>query len=269
MSQRINVLTGTLVLAIPNKEGMVVCADDRIEDFHGRLIDGTNKLHQVGSRAVLTGSGSPIFIDNKTTGELYNSLTEAVEFFSARGAENVGQHLDALRLHIETGFNNFLKGRKKEDWPESGGGPNNHLFRLLIFYLDGKNNFQGYAVKIYFNKEATPPVKVVADNMTREAFAGAAIFGDPKITSEIVNGTNQEYNEFRVITGHLLANQNSPDQVSLKEAEMFGRGFVRAYSEVAPTRFNERRYGANAFCALLSYKAGFQWLPHRPRGRRG
>jgi len=56
-------VSGSLVVAVPTKKGLVVCADKRTNDNLRGDLDTATKITQVSPNAAAASTGTPVFLD--------------------------------------------------------------------------------------------------------------------------------------------------------------------------------------------------------------
>src|SRR5216683_6776460 len=103
---------GTLILAIPCKKGLVVCADRKM-----RIIGGPNqvlevvKINQLGPHAAFGLVGNPVFYSPvRPYTELFNAGTAVKRFYASRDTRRIQETWDELVPTMQERFSRFLAG---------------------------------------------------------------------------------------------------------------------------------------------------------------
>jgi hypothetical protein len=254
-------IKGTIILAIQYKEGLVVCADKRVEHWTGELVDGVTKLKRLGKRGVFSVTGSPIHIEKKDGTELFNVFS-IVDYFSRnKEVVDLNQAVSDLKKALEDKFLTYINARKKEDWPESGAGPNHLLFKLVLFNVNSRREIQTVFVKLYYDKDALSPVKVVSEDFPQARLISPLIIDNPGPVTEIVSGTDKRFDSIRAnpTIRRFVQDRPLPCQISLEEAVAFGKEYIEANSEISRLMFNDPKLGWTSDCAILRFEEGLIW----------
>src|SRR5215813_3822666 len=109
---------GTLILAIPVREGLVLCGDRLITDQTGARVGEETKIKPVGERAAFVVSGR-VGLDMNTTPRtvLFDAHQLIEQFLKDKDIETVDW--EAYRTTLRDEFLRALERVPFEQWPES------------------------------------------------------------------------------------------------------------------------------------------------------
>src|SRR5262249_32354082 len=149
---------GTLILAIPVREGLVLCGDRWITDDNGIRVGEETKIRPFGRRTVfvLSGKGGlDLLTTPRTTLFEANPLTE--EYVKGRDIEATDWW--DYRKMLGGAFQHALEQIPFEQWPESKWGDDS-LVHVLVFYVDDQRQLQGSYVRLKYLKQQPPKIEL-------------------------------------------------------------------------------------------------------------
>ena len=243
---------GTLVVAVPVKEGLVVCSDKRLFNNETRTFTDTFvKIRKVNDNALFVATHTVGFFDSRS-GKMEFDAFEVTAKYSAKHDLNAGKPFwDGLKKEITNQLRAYFSNRKFNEWPESDKKNNNLLFNLL-FYSIKENRALGYSVKVFYEKARTPVI-YVSDPVTEE-IKTPKLGGKGKELLDYL-ARNPSIAQEPLIARFGQANFNA-QEASSSEAVSFAKRLFTLTSTALP----EARVSSTFDCASLKYRGGFQWL---------
>jgi len=258
---RSSVLTrgGTLILAIPVREGLVLCGDRLITDNNGVRVAEETKIRPLGTSGafVLTGT---VGLDLSTTPRTVlfdaNELTE--KYLKGRDLGSVDW--DDYRRVLSHAFQNALERVPFDQWPASRWGTES-LFQVLVFYVDPQHHLQGRYIRLEYLKQQPPKIELSFRVMVKEQFDRALPIpiGNQKVYNELKAGHSPDFDEFRrsAIVQRFIKGTEPSAQATSNDAITFSRIIIEATSSEAkllPGR--EEPVGPDCDCFVLDRRSG-------------
>ncbi len=151
-------LRGTLVVAVPVSEGLVVCSDKRLYNHgSGTFTDNYIKIRKVSDNALFVATHTIGFYDERSKAMAFNAF-EITEKYAANNDLNAGKPFwDGLKKEITVQLRAYFAKRSYAEWPESDRENNNLLFNL-IFYTVRDGKAWSYSLKVFYEKARTPVI---------------------------------------------------------------------------------------------------------------
>ncbi len=253
---------GTLVLTVPTKEGLVVCADKRRYNEIQGATDDEVKVFRLGKGAGFAVSGARAILSRTDFSKLFDATDVVVKYFADKDISNgIEKYWDELQVTIKQ---EYLKYRAAggPDWEAPVLLPDYRLYVLIFFYLDEANRIQVMKVEFRYKKEPPTLLDVVRYRTTEVSLKSAQAEGQGEVVGEIIRGQDARFSDLR--SNHLIkrfkAGEN-PATISVNDALKFAKKLVQATNERnhlisnIPTLVSQ-----NSDCAIMSYKEGFKWL---------
>jgi hypothetical protein len=169
---------GTLVVAVPVQEGLVVCSDKRLyNDTTNTFTDTYVKIHQVNSGALFVATHTTGFLD-ATTGKMAFDIFDITEkFVSKNDFKPSPAYWDSLKKEIRDQLLAYLSPRKYSDWPATDTANNKLLFNLVFYAVDGKTA-RSYSMSVFYEKAPTPVIYI--PNVSAEEVKTPKLLGKGK-----------------------------------------------------------------------------------------
>src|SRR5262249_27380364 len=135
-------LHGTLIMAIPTKDDLVICSDKKfmITGTRNRVMEVV-KITQIGSHAAFGLSGNPVFYHPHSGAELFNAKNVVERFYANKDLRLIDETWHEFVPTLQQEFKRFLSGLTFEQAPPSGPGSSNFLFHIP-FWLRMENSVQ-------------------------------------------------------------------------------------------------------------------------------
>jgi hypothetical protein len=266
MPHVVDILHGTLIIAVPTKSGLVVCADKKmlITGARSRLLDVV-KIKQLGSHAAFGLSGNPVFYDPSNGRQLFSAEDVVRRFYSDKELRLIKDTWRKFVPALQQEFTRFLSGLTAAEAPPSGPAPSYFLFHLPFWYVDADGEFGTTTISIKYIKEQGMvqgfclPESAAAFQVGR-AFA----WGSVEVFDELRTGRDPRFESFRSDPQiKRLVNDSPPvNEVEAEEAAIVLKRIIKFSSEnltlLAPNKLD---VGSTTDCALISKTDGFKWLP--------
>ena len=245
-------LHGTLVVAVPVREGLVACSDKRLFNSDaGTYTDTFVKIRKASANALFVATNIVGFYDQHTKTMAFNATDITANYVAKHNITDGRPFWDGLKKEIGDQLRRYLAERKFADWPESEKENGNLLFNL-VFYTVAPNNIRSYTIKVYYEKAETPVIYVsdpVGEQVRTPKLSGKGrelmryLPGDPTLANDpaILRFDESRFNA---------------QQTSVADAVDFARKLFAFTNAVVP----QAQVSATYDCSLLSYQNGFEWL---------
>ena len=245
-------LRGTLVVAVPVSDGLVVCSDKRLyNNDSGTFTDTYTKIRKVGDKALFVATHTIGFYDERTKSIAFNAfeMTEKYVRNNDLGAGKV--FWDGLKKEITSQLKAYFANRPYAEWPESDRANNNLLFNL-IFYSVREGKAWSYSVKVLYEKARTPVIFI--SDPVREQVRTPKLAGKGR---DVMNYLARD----RQLLANPLIQRFDEARFDLKtstpdDAVAFARTLFRATSDRVP----QANVSPTFDCAMISYQNDFRWL---------
>jgi hypothetical protein len=255
---------GTLILAIPVREGLVLCGDRWITDQTGAHVGEETKIKPVGERAAVVMSGR-VGLDLKTNPPtvLFDAHQLTEQFLKDKDVETADW--EQYQATLRDALQGALEQLPFERWPESRWG-NQSFLQVLIFYIDRARQLQGVYVRLQYQRQQPPMIDVSMTRMIREQFAHALPIpiGNQRVYREIESGHAPAFDDLRrsSFIQRFIRGTLPVDSATSSEAISFARIVIRATSTRA--RLLPGPYepvGPDCDCFVLSKDEGLVPIP--------
>ena len=245
-------IKGTLVVAVPVQDGLVVCSDKRLYNHQtGTFTDTFVKIHKVDKNSLFVATNTVGFLDKQTGKMGFDVFDITARYVSRNGFTPSRRFWDGLKQEIGRRLREYLWKQNYQDWPETDVASNKLLFNL-VFYSTAGESARSYTVKVFYEKARTPIIYIsdpVSEEVKTPKLSGKGrdvmnyLARDPKLSRDPFILRFDEFN-FDI------------QKVTIREAVYFaGRLFLLANSALPAARVSSTHD-----CALLGYEKGFQWI---------
>lgn len=246
-------LTGTLVVAVPAREGLVVCSDKRLFNHETRTFtDSFVKIRKVSDNALFVATHTIGFFDRRSGKTAFDAYEITAKYAAAHRLSDGKPFWDGLKREITNQLRGYLAKRKFAEWPEADKQNSNLLFNLL-FYSVKDGRAWHHSVKVFYEKARTPVIYVSGPVME-------------EVRTPKLGGKGKELLAYlarnpQIARDPLIARFDQTNFVSRDTTAPDAVGFARKLFDVTSAAVPEARVSPAFDCALLSYQSGFQWLP--------
>ena len=155
---RAQALHGTLVVAVPARDGLVVCSDKRLSNLDAGTVEDTFvKIRKVDRRTLFVATNTIAFRD-RSSGELAFDVFDITSRYVQQRPFAAGRSFwGGLKRHLLEQLQDYLAKRKYEEWPATDVVNNRLLFNLLFFSTDGKTA-RSHTLRLFYEKKRTPAI---------------------------------------------------------------------------------------------------------------
>jgi len=257
-STRIGVSRGTLVLVLPSRVGLVICADKRKWNKLEGEDDHADKIHQLSPRAVFAISGDEsLLVPNADRLETVFSLTASAQSVYKRGGlcdtdQGWNQFANSLKTEYESAHRTH--GAPIETTPGSQDGV---VWEIVFLYLRHK---QPTMKTVEYRLGGTVTVSSLP--------AHPYITGETAVALRILRPQFYSDQRFSDLWGNAqiyrawnFGAEGYPANVSLDDALFLAHTFIRASNERMHLIVDgPNLVGPTCDCGLLSKASDFRWL---------
>jgi hypothetical protein len=244
-------LRGTLVVAVPVKEGLVVCSDKRLFNVDSRTFsDNSVKIRKINNGALFVATNTVGFFDQRSGKMTFDAVDITARYVASHDMRSK-VFWDGLKDEIRNQLRAYFASHKYSDWPESDKANNNLLFNLL-FYSTEDNRPRGYSLNVFYEKARTPLISIIGP--VSETIRTPKLGGKGKDLLAYFSRNPSEAQDPRIsrfdATHFDIQNTSASDAL----------GFAEKLFVLTSTNLPEAKVSPTFDCALLDYQRGFQWL---------
>lgn len=243
---------GTLVVAVPVSEGVVVCSDKRLyNETTGKFRDDYVKIHRVGDKALFVATHTTGFL-NKTSGKMEFDIFDLVQnFVSKHGFDPSRQYWNALRGEIRSKLSGYLSKLKYRELPATDVANNRLLLNLVFFAIEDKKA-KDYSISVFYEKAQTPVINV--GDVVIESVKTPKLLGKGKDVMGLFAqnpALGRDPSILRFDQSYFnIATTSASDAVAFAS-----RLFI-----LTNTQLPQAQVSKTHDCALLGYQTSFRWL---------
>jgi len=243
---------GTLVVAVPVSDGLVVCSDKRLfNDQTGTFTDDFVKIRKVGNRALYVATHTIGFLD-KATGKMAFDVFALTNHYVAQHEFVPGKpYWNGLSSEIRNQLSAYLTKQRFEELPETDTRNNGLLFNL-VFYAVVDNKVRSYSLSVFYQKARTPVV-YIADVVSQEVKTPQLTGKGKDVIAYLARNpaVAQDPSILRFDQSRFDARKISPaDAIA----------FANKLFYITNTAILTARVSATYDCASINYQSGFQWI---------
>ncbi|HKX84074.1 MAG TPA: hypothetical protein VJL58_07640 [Pyrinomonadaceae bacterium] len=249
---RPGLVTGTLVVAVPVNEGLVVCSDKRLFNHSTETFaDDAVKIRQAGDNALFVATNTIGFRDNRT-GEMGFDAFEITEKYLAKHPfTNTRPFWDGLREEIRKKLFDYFAGQRAADLPSTDFESGRLLFNL-VFYSVVQKRIKSHTIRVFYERAATPIVSV--PGVISEEVRTPKLSGKGRVVIAHISRTPTLSSDAAI----LRFDQYRFDmrKTSITDAVGFAEKLFYITNAALPGAYVSKTYD----CALLGHQGGFRWL---------
>ena len=245
-------LSGTLVVAVPIDEGVVVCSDKRMFNRDaGTFTDSFVKIRKVSDNALFAATNTVGFYDARTKTVAFDAFEVTAGYAGRHPFEDTPKFWGGLTDEIRGRLRQYFKKRNPTEWPESDRENNNLLFNVVFYSLDGER-VRGHTLKVFYEKAATP--KIYFSGPVREEVRS------PKLSGKGIELINYLARNPQIAADPAIMqfDQTRFDQEQTTANEAVA--FARRLFQITNTALPQARVSPTFDCAELSFGGGFRWV---------
>ena len=246
-------LHGTLVVAVPVNEGLVVCADKRLfNDATGTFDDTFVKVRKVNSNTLFVATNTIGFLD-RSTGKMEFDAFEITSNY-AKKHDFSGGHVfwDGLRTEIRKQILAYLNKRKYTEWPATDIANNRLLFNLVFYSVGPDRRIRSYSLRVFYEKAQTPVIDI--PDVFAEEVRTPQLTGKGKAVMDYLS-LHPELVRDLGIARFEESNFDVKKTSTLDAVNFAGKLF-----SLTNTALPGAEVSSEHDCVLLSDQNGFQWI---------
>jgi hypothetical protein len=243
---------GTLVVAVPVKEGLVVCSDKRLFNSDaGTFTDNHIKIHKVDDNSLFAATNTVGFYDRKTRSMAFDAFEVTEKYVASHNLSEGKPFWDGLKKEITTRLRDYFAKRSYAEWPASDRANNNLLFNL-VFYSIRDGLTLGHTLRVFYKKAKTPVI-YIPDPLTEE-IKTPRLAGKGREVMTYLAGNPAAANDPAIArfdeTRFDRQNTNANDAVE----------FARKLFQLTSTGVPQANVSPTFDCALLDNTTGFKLI---------
>jgi len=258
-SERLSI-TGTLVTAVSTRDGLVIGADRRTNDFVQGDRDTTVKLTSIGRFIVVAGTGFSMFSQSAEHPEIivYNASSIAAEYLRHRDlSRSVQSHLEPLGRMLISRLQQVLDPQAPPRLPD------NSVLQLVLAHIDAVGRQSLHAVRIIY----VPLRSGGSYFATTQSFADfpsgmPRLFGNT-LGLEVLQSGDPRFERWRRDAA-IMALHRAPrgsGNVTAQEAVEYVKAITRATAAIIPyVDTSSNHVGSTVDIGILKTHSGFHWL---------
>lgn len=253
-------LHGTLVVAVPVNDGLVVCADKRLFNDTTRTFDDSFvKVRKVNANTLFVATNTIGFLD-KSTGKMdFDAFEITADYAKQHNFNDTHIFWDGLRSETKKQLLGYLKKRKFADWPATDTANNRLLFNLVFYSVGSDRHIRSYSVRVFYEKEQTPVIdipEVFAEEVRTPQLTGKgkSIMDYLSIHPELIRDP---------AIGRFDESVFDAKKTSILDAVTFASKLFSLTNTALPGA----EVSATHDCAYLNFQTGFRWIDDQGQPR--
>lgn len=259
---------GTLIIAIPTRDGLVIVADKRTSDPIRGDLDNAEKIVNIGKFTAISTTGISNFLDRRTFQELFSAEQVITEYAQNNpfppSSDAEWRHIaDALAAK----FRSFLSWLPIWDWPSDGDPPDNALFQIAFFHYDTeRGSYRVDTLRFGYRKVLPEPwMEIRGYHEPPEALLTARpmVFGNLAVYNELKAGRDARFADVRMLPSvrRLLSPGIEAKTISKTEAIEFAKTVIQVTSQRLYL-VDKSTYHVSEVVdvAIIDPRQGFSWL---------
>jgi hypothetical protein len=262
--RKLNAFGGTLIVAVPCQQGLVICADRLATDLKAGKTEDTQKLFQIGPSAAVGTTGTSTLRDPGIPDFKFDAHELVTDFFREYEFKFEESLMTKLAERLTDRLNDFYSRFTNLGLAKHYVGGYLFIFRLVFAYID-----ETQAIKVstadFLANEATGDLMLGPDHASERQLEGLEpmVFGDRAVFDAIHNQTDTRFDEARndPILNRFMTGNAPSTEVTEEEALEFGKKLITISSQMAPILSGKKTtIGEEIDCAILRFGSGFEWV---------
>lgn len=259
----------TILLAIPCKDGLVICADKKLNMSLGSsIIEDAVKIYRLSSHIAFGVIGKSIFYDPLNPSKVLYSAEEVVKSFFANKKYVPDDWSDFARTMTQS-FYDFA-GKLPSTYILSGGLPPEHfIFHVVFWYLKPDRKLGAYTFSLQYIREIGMLHPYRMEEPPEIFEVGRAIVkGNVHLIDEIKNGSDSRFDELRNDPGikRFFLESTPASEVTMEEAIAIANKIIKLSRtmtwELKPIK-EEAGLEEKTDCAIIHRQTGFKFLSEK------
>lgn len=241
---------GTLVVAVPVREGLVVCADKRLYNADAATFtDKAVKIRKIDDTALFVATNTVGFYDGRSRTMAFDAFETAANYAAKNNIGTGKPFWDGLKKEITARLREYFAARKFAEWPESDRENSNLLFNLIVYTVRDNRAFS-HSLRVFYEKKPTPVIYIpdpIREQVRTPKLSGkgrevmAYLARNPSVAADPLI---QRFDETRF----------NPQTTTIQNATAFAGKLFQLTSTGVP----KANVSPTFDCALLDYSTGFK-----------
>jgi hypothetical protein len=249
---------GTLVVIVPNADGLLICADRRSYDLVRGDTDINLKIGRLDKWAAVASTGNTTYLNRPSFAVGFDANKEALEFAASNGFDPSPAYWSALATRIATDLGLYAHQYPGWSLPIS---PDHVLFQIIFAYIHAKApHVTVMKFLVYPTGWKAEPMEYGADELSGKL---PLSFGNVAVPLELQQGKDPRFDDLRsqVHMKPFFDGTIRAESATLKDAKSYALWLIRVTSERTHLLENSTNHvGPTADCAIISPTKGFSWL---------
>lgn len=242
-------LSGTLVIGVPVKDGLVVCADKRLYNNETRTFtDDFVKIRKAGYFALFAATHTIGFFDRKNQRMGFSAFDTTEQYLETNNFNPTPRFWIGLKKKITSDLRAYFSTQSFADLPSTDTANNALLFNLIFYSLNGGKRYS-HTLRVFYKKAQTPVIFT----------SGPAL---EEVRSPQLSGKGRDVMKY-LAHDSVAANDPAilrfderifkPDQMTPEEAEAFSSRLFEISNKYVPLA----RVSATYDCASIDKTNGY------------
>ncbi len=261
---------GTLIVQVPTRDGIVLCADRRTWNFVQGASDNEDKLFELSARSAFATSGIRAVHSPRDLSKLYDVAESVRKFFVATDALRIFDHWERLQKWLGESYVDYVRnGGLRFDSAHFLADGTVYTLRFLYLNADGDVRVSQIAFRQFRRAGAAEDTLEVG--MTHDSgseLKSVRLLGQTEVATELKSGTDKRFDDLRrdpeIRRFYDLAD---PSRVSVNQGLHFAKLMIRVSHERHGLLPSGTRLlvGPTCNCLLMAPRKGVRWLGRNMR----
>jgi hypothetical protein len=256
----------TLIVAIPCKDGLVICADKKLNlSIGGCTLEDAVKIHKLSTQVAFGVVGNSIFYDPLNPLKVLYSTENVVKAFFAN-KKYIPDDWSEFARTVTQSFTKFATDLPPTYIVSGGPPPDHFIFHIVFWYLKPDGRLGAYTFSLQYIREIGRlcPFRMEEPAQTFE-IGRALAWGNVRLFDEITNGSESRFDELRNDAGvrRLLVEDPPASEVTVEEALTAANKLIKV-SRTMTSTLEPIKEAADieekTVCAIINRQTGFKWL---------
>jgi hypothetical protein len=215
---------GTLVVIVPNTDGLLICADRRSYDPVRGDVDTNLKMGKLNKWAAVASTGDTTNVRQSDFSVEYDANDETEKYVAANRFLPSAAYWNSLEAQIEADFNHYAS--KYPGWKPPAAW-NGILFQTIVCYLDDAQKPHVVLILFFFDR------RLCRAAWSEQQLTSFLTFGNDAVPLELQHGKDPRFDDLRSQwrMKPFLAGTTRRDSTTPEDAKTFALWLIRATSE--------------------------------------
>ncbi len=219
-------LIGSLVIAIPSRDGLIICADKR-RIVANKVEDNFSKLFLIRPGLAFAVTGYPTFIyKGQVEFDAFDICKRVLK--QSTSSADVQEHVTELAGSLRTEFETEAKSYNPAD-PLKDAPPSYVLFQVGVFSLRSDQRPNLSLIQLEYHKPSTVTTSVLQEGPETFEKLGITALGDASLLRELREGHDHAFDQFRNDPSFMrfINSTVSAKEESAASVESFANRFIQ------------------------------------------